>query len=195
MVGPASILNDLDQSNIVEELVKKMIDIGWEWSVELVQVLLESDAPYSRSALKRGGFQKISNLIQMQLDQPFPSLVEANEPEVCLGDEPLQWRQYQEADRTLWLDWLDQTYKETKDCPELNGIRSTQSSMDGYLAASRLPGNLEAESEPNGPRIAQQAQSRLGATGRDPQRIDGSEDSVSRGGPHWWGGFVKVDRK
>ncbi len=196
MVGPASILNDLDQSNIVVELVKKLVDIGWEWSVELVQVLLESDAPYSRSALKMGGFNKISNLIQMQLDQPFPFLVEANEPEFRLGDEPLQWRRYQEADRMLWLDWLDQTYRETRDCPELNGIRSTQSSMDGYLAASRLPGTLKAENEPMEPKIAQEAQAKPATKGMDQRgELEGAENSISRELPHWWGGFVEVDRK
>jgi ribosomal protein S18 acetylase RimI-like enzyme len=196
LVGPASKLSDMDQSNIAVELVKKLVDIGWEWSVELVQVLLEPDAPYSRFALKNGGFHKLANLIQMQLDQPFPLHAELGMSANRLGDGLIQWRQYQESDRAYWVEWLDQTYRYTRDCPELNGLRSTQSSLDGYFAASRLPRAFESQRDNVGLMAEQicdiEAASKVG---RSRKESAGAVVFDADSSPHWWGGFVTANGK
>jgi ribosomal protein S18 acetylase RimI-like enzyme len=171
LVGPASNLGALNRSDITAELVQKLVEIGWSWSVELVQILFESDAPFSRFAVQKAGFYKVANLIQMQVDLPISCLTDSPTSRFS-HRESMDWKRYDEKDRSLWIEWLDQTFSETKDCPELNGLRSTESSLEGYLAASRLP-------------------ARVGQT----SGVGPSQEPHDEPAPNWWGGFLNVDGK
>ncbi len=176
LVGPTSLLGVSDQSDLAVDLVRTLVEIGWSWSVELVQVLFESDSPFSRFVVQKAGFRKVAKLIQMQLDWPSSSHFGSDSlPSASLkkdATESMDWRRYNENDRSLWIDWLDETYRETKDCPELNGLRSTESSLEGYLAASYLPVGI-------------------GRTSRTGPRRESHDELV----PNWWGGFLNVGGK
>ncbi len=98
------------------------------WKMEMIQAVLEEQSPYSREALEEAGFRRLAWLIQMELD------IARYQSAVLDSSAPLNWRRYEDQERSKWIAWLDATYAETCDCPELNGMRSTDQALAGYLA-------------------------------------------------------------
>jgi ribosomal protein S18 acetylase RimI-like enzyme len=116
-----------------------LLRTAWEWKVELVQAILEIQAPYPRLALLESGMQKLTNLFQMCLEPVREAQLPKQEKlsgEAVAGGS---WTSFRSVDRTRWIAWLERTYQQSADCPELNGVRSAEATLEGYLATSRYP--------------------------------------------------------
>ncbi|MDZ4849807.1 MAG: GNAT family N-acetyltransferase [Pirellulaceae bacterium] len=127
-------------------VLRSLVRTSCDWKVELVQTVIELDSPYSVKALRLAGFRKLATLYQMSVEltnteilnnAAFPYLKNRSQ-ESSYSLQPFEWRQYNPSDFKLWIEWLDRTYEETADCPELNGVRATAESFAGYLASSGI---------------------------------------------------------
>jgi ribosomal protein S18 acetylase RimI-like enzyme len=143
LVGPAQFCSSLPSSLAAHPAavgcVAGLLQTAWEWKVELVQSILEIQAPYPRSALLESGMRKLTNLFQMCIEPVGEAhLPEEKElPAEAVAGE--SWTSFRSLDRTRWLAWLERTYQQSADCPELNGVRSAEATLEGYLATSKYP--------------------------------------------------------
>ena len=101
--------------------------------VVLAQALAAPGATLDRDLLAAGEFQKLVELAYLTVDcQHFPAAQPQSE---------LQFQSHanQQPDRLGRL--LERTYKDSLDCPELNGVRNVADVLTGYAAQ----GNFAAE--------------------------------------------------
>ncbi len=163
MAGPRIVAGSKWDDEASLATAQRLIEIGQHWSLEMVQVILEPGAPFSRSILEQAGMRKAADLVQMErtIHSEEPGSLESPS-EDYRQSSVLSWRAYLDSDREKWLSWLDRTYIETSDCPLLNGIRSTQATLEGYEATSKI-------NHPNG-------------------RV---ESAVETDRPAWMGAFVQ----
>lgn len=110
--------------------------------VRFAQCLLETDDADGRSALERGGFPYVTDLLLMTRP-PHPVAAHGSQPDASqpeLAVEP-----YRDDLREAFSRIVERTYEGTLDCPVLARIRSG----DDSLAAHRAAG----EFDPNGWRL------------------------------------------
>ncbi len=133
-----------DSSAAATEVLTLLIDRARFWGVELVQAVIDDDSPFPTDALDNAGLARLSTLHQMAIDLPArnaslpktsKSIARANDP-IWSAEFPFQWKRYSSVDEAVWIDWMDATYEQTADCPELNGLRTTAKTLEGYLASS-----------------------------------------------------------
>ena len=94
----------------------------------LVQALLESDAEDDAATLLAGGFQHAADLLYLVCPRDdFPS---------ARPDTSLQFQPYTPEQHERFARLVEATYRETLDCPQLNGVRDVDDVLAGYRAAS-----------------------------------------------------------
>ncbi len=139
------------------EVVKALCKTATQWRVELVQAVIDEDTAFPKEALKSAGFSRLALLDQMTLDLPNAAMESSKEfgsPENSIDSglmaglaenaKSIQWRKYESSDYAAWIDWMNSTYEGTSDCPELNGVRTTEETFAGYWASSGVkPGGLD----------------------------------------------------
>jgi ribosomal protein S18 acetylase RimI-like enzyme len=146
IVGPVASAEHGDFREPSVAVVRRMLDIGQEWQVELIQSIVELDSPVDRLVLSAGGMRKLADLLQMDVDLRSSATLAAVKNHSSASARNLIWRPYESSDREKWIAWLRRSYIDTLDCPELNGIRSPESTFEGYLAVamSSLSTNIHA---------------------------------------------------
>jgi ribosomal protein S18 acetylase RimI-like enzyme len=94
---------------------------------KLVQTLLSAQEIGLASSLERNGFRHITSLWYFRHDLGF---------EVDLLEEHrrLIYQDYTHCDRAVFQQTLLQTYFETQDCPEVNGVRHPNEVLEGHQA-------------------------------------------------------------
>ncbi len=107
-----------------QALMQEASDFLDQQEVVLAQVLLPQDSPYNTQVLAAGGFTKLADLVYLAVPSDrFPT----TQPDSSLklhpraGDDP-------EKLGALLL----QTYEDSLDCPQLNGVRSSDDVLEGY---------------------------------------------------------------
>ncbi len=126
------------------KVLSVLIDRALFWGVEMVQAVIDDDSPFATDALNKAGLTKLSTLHQMAIDLPVSNVLRAKASKasawgndrVSSAGVPLRWERYSSVDESVWIDWMDATYEQTADCPELNGLRTTAKTLEGYLASS-----------------------------------------------------------
>ncbi len=105
---------------------------GWlrRQGVKLTQVLLHPDDLHLGQSLLRNGFAHITHLryLRHDLDLPMSWLVQAPR---------LDFRSLAEVDRGQFQRVLMNSYQDSLDCPELNGVRGIEEVMAGHKAQGR----------------------------------------------------------
>jgi ribosomal protein S18 acetylase RimI-like enzyme len=94
---------------------------------KLGQTLLAPEESQLADSLKRHDFVHITNLCYMRHD--LRSL-----PGRSLGIPPLTYQTYKDCDRALFHQVLCRSYEQTRDCPEVNGVRTLQETIAGHQA-------------------------------------------------------------
>ena len=96
--------------------------------IRIAQCLLEEKDERLAEPLLRYGFRKVTSLTYMRHDlSRVPSGLSTT----------LQYQSYREADPGLFCATLEKTYEGTLDCPELNGIRTTEEIIAGHISQGR----------------------------------------------------------
>jgi mycothiol synthase len=138
LVGP-SLASDPGlgiHSEAAKAVLEALIRRARDWRVELVQAVIDDESPFPTDSLREAGLLKLSSLYQMAVD--LPSNVASSDPGLSGLLATLNWQQYSPADKKVWIDWMDATYEQTADCPELNGLRTTSKTLEGYLASAGM---------------------------------------------------------
>ncbi len=110
-----------------DELLNAAIQIATAANARLVQALLELDAADSAERFRKAGFQQVAELLYLvSLPEKFPK----SQPATDLEFEP-----WSAATKDRFEAAVERTYIDTRDCPQLNGIRPTSEVLVGYRSA------------------------------------------------------------
>jgi ribosomal protein S18 acetylase RimI-like enzyme len=103
--------------------------IAWlrQRGAKLGQTLLAHEESQLAASLKRHGFVHITDLWYMRHE--LRSL-----PARSPAAPTLTYQTYTDCDRTLFHLILGRTYEQTRDCPEVNGVRTLQEIIAGHQA-------------------------------------------------------------
>lgn len=110
-----------------DELVRQAC--GWlsHEGARLIHAVLTEDEAARAGALLRHGFQHLTRLILLRHDlRTWPA-----------PHTRLRYEAYDSCDRTLFQATLLRTYVGTRDCPELNHVRTPEEVLAGHQAAGR----------------------------------------------------------
>lgn len=130
-----------------EELFTALIS-NWRGShTRLVFANLALNQERFHPALERSGFRFLARLLYLlSTSQDFPS----SQPDL----PHLRFLPYGRRDPAQFAQTVEQTYVDTMDCPELNGLRDTEDVLAGYRAAGVYSPDLwffiEHNNEPAG---------------------------------------------
>lgn len=100
--------------------------------IRIAQALLESDETHQGEALQRAGFDRVGDLLYMiSLPQQirFVSPDEPLQPETNLEFVPYSTTNPERLEQVV-----EATYRETLDCPQLDGVRNIRDVLEGYRA-------------------------------------------------------------
>jgi ribosomal protein S18 acetylase RimI-like enzyme len=156
------LINHLSDDAAVRTL-KLLLAASRHWQVELVQsldhrscageattracgeVVASSKNVLLGKRLEASGMQWLTTLEHLQLQLGTSSLnlnldSDSDSTSIrCDLASPNSWTRFRWQDASRWSDWLDGTYIDSRDCPELNGIRSTSMTLQGYWALTGFP--------------------------------------------------------
>ena len=130
-------------------LAKELFDEAFHQGAEMVQAIssliassVSSDPatafvspdPDRDLVLQASGMNPIAKLVQMECFalETIPRLAVSD---TGLEYEKLDFIPHDAIPRSEWSKLVEKTYVETKDVPELNGLRNIDSTLDGYAAA------------------------------------------------------------
>lgn len=125
-----------DTWDAMGEVVAQLCEQAFCKGVELVQAILPIDRDGwvdtdLSMAYELGGLQRVATLNQMECEEAqlwcrdFPPASEVL---------PLRFEPFDAMPWSEWCELVEQTYRDTLDVPELNGIRSIANTLKGYAA-------------------------------------------------------------
>lgn len=108
------------------------------WDIEMVQVTIPSDSEFEAKALTLAGYRRLSTLNQIVLRFPLTRKI----PDTKIQAD--NWKRFEVDHWDLMYAWLDSTYEQTLDCPEMTTLRTTSSALDGYWRMAKGRSALRA---------------------------------------------------
>jgi ribosomal protein S18 acetylase RimI-like enzyme len=131
LVWPPRCVEDAQRHHNEDLLVCQGTDWMRRQGVKVAQALLASEESELSDSLLRNGFQHVTHLdfFRHDLDLPLRLLQRR---------EQLQYQSYEECDPALFRQTLTRTYIETRDCPELNGVRDVADVILGHQSQGRF---------------------------------------------------------
>ena len=126
-------------------MIGSAADFALAGDARLIQTLLPPDSDATAYRLRAAGFQNSAELyFLVSPASAFPAEKPASELEFeAVADEwPVasgQWPETTVSDRWGRLErMVEQTYVDTLDCPQLNGVRSIEEILEGYRAVGQF---------------------------------------------------------
>jgi mycothiol synthase len=111
-------------------LLRAAVEQAWRRGATLVQTLLETDASDDARRLQEAGFRHIADLLYLvSMQESFPE----SRPAV-----PVALRAFEEHERPALAELIERTYDGTRDCPQLNGVRTAEDVVAGYQAVGQF---------------------------------------------------------
>ena len=124
MSGPAS---EVIEDALLTEAARQLDAVG----VWIGQSLLEPNQSRDQAALVRNGFARLTELRFFERPLNDGSKWPKKSQRTSLSYEPYR----RSRNRIAFVNVLEETYRGTLDCPELNGIRDGQQSLKNHEAA------------------------------------------------------------
>jgi len=110
-----------------------------EWlrarDVRVAQALLSPEEAELADALPRNGFAHVTHLLFLRRDLSLP------QPRLR-SRARLKYQSYNPSEPSLFHQTLQNTYKDTLDCPELNGVRGVEEVIAGHRGQSHFDPDL-----------------------------------------------------
>jgi ribosomal protein S18 acetylase RimI-like enzyme len=95
--------------------------------VRIAECLVPDDSHDDQPVLETGGYKHLANLLYLvSMENDFPT----SAPQNSLTFEP-----YSPSNHLRLTQIVEQTYEQTHDCPQLNGVRAVEDTLTGYRAA------------------------------------------------------------
>jgi ribosomal protein S18 acetylase RimI-like enzyme len=114
-----------------EPVENSLLSYGQEWvrrqGAKLAQTLLAPHEHALAAPLERNGFAHVTNLWYMRCQLNHV-------PEAPADQHALTYEAYTQCSQQLFLETLLRTYEESRDCPELTGVRSPLEILEGHQA-------------------------------------------------------------
>ncbi|MBN2476751.1 MAG: GNAT family N-acetyltransferase [Pirellulales bacterium] len=115
-------------------IARQLLDAAADWlanhRVCVAQVHLPSERHADDGLLRAGGFDRLTDLLYLACaEDQFPS---------HLPTSPLQFEAYSVANHQRLARMVEATYEQTRDCPELDGVRETEDVLAGYRATGQF---------------------------------------------------------
>jgi ribosomal protein S18 acetylase RimI-like enzyme len=126
LVWPPRTSDVPDAVAIQDELIHRAVSWLRQRGAKLGQALLDPSETQLAAPLERNGFQNVTTLCYMRrtADQAF----------VGISHGRLTCQPYDSADRATFAQTLLRTYEGSRDCPEVNGVRTIDEILDGHAA-------------------------------------------------------------
>jgi mycothiol synthase len=125
---PPQVVASADASAMEDCLINEALARARARGSCFAQALMTAEEIAAAPALWRGGFTHITALLYLErpTNQPLPPATASR----------LTWTEFGQCDRALFASVLGQTYEGSLDCPELNGLRTNEQVVQGYMAAA-----------------------------------------------------------
>jgi mycothiol synthase len=124
-----------ETGGIVPADQQRLLAVGLERVAErglyYVQALVEPKAVGKRELLRAGGFRHLTQLIYLQRSASFPWFDPPDRREAT-------WVAYSDRRHETFAQMLLATYEDSRDCPELTGLRS----IDAVIASHKAAGEF-----------------------------------------------------
>jgi ribosomal protein S18 acetylase RimI-like enzyme len=135
------------------QIAKTLFQSAMEQGAEIVQAIspllpgessLASRSPFTpydlarETALEAAGMRPVAKLVQMErncyesLNAPSVEI-----PHPLKREGQLEYLAHDSISESRWHELIEQTYVDTLDVPELNGLRQTKSTLEGYASTLR----------------------------------------------------------
>src|SRR5262245_988980 len=113
-----------------DRLVSRAIEYLWAHGTSIVQAQLENQTGDDAQVLRAAGFEPFCELMYLASEEAeFPS----DPPAPRLRFEP-----YSRANHARMVRVVEETYRDTLDCPRLNGLRDVEDVLEGYKATGEF---------------------------------------------------------
>ena len=116
-----------DGTEIEDVLLRTALTWVKERGAKLAQTLLATSETALSAPIERNGFRHITRLWYLKHDLGFPA-------ELLEPARDLRTCDYTQCDKLLFHKTLLATYEGTRDCPEVNGVRSLDDIITGHQA-------------------------------------------------------------
>lgn len=128
LVWPPQTVQTASQKFIEDQLIAQVRAFLQHRRVKIAQALLPSLDVHLGRSLVRNGFSHLTSLAFLRHD-----LAEAGED----ASSAHRFVAFGSLDKTQFLATLVRTYEGTRDCPEINGIRTPEEILEGHLAQGK----------------------------------------------------------
>jgi ribosomal protein S18 acetylase RimI-like enzyme len=124
---PCVVLDDpLPRRSVADQLLARAIEYLRAHGSAIVQAQLENQAGEEAQALRAAGFEPFCELMYLSSEaSDFPTAPPA--PRV-------RFEHYSRANHARLVRLVEETYRDTLDCPRLNGLRDVEDVLEGYQA-------------------------------------------------------------
>ena len=125
-----------------KELFQAAFDSGAEMVQAISPLIASTPSNESESAfvvpdpnrdevLRKAGMQPVAKLVQMEC-LGIPTFARPSISSVVTGSRELAFVPHHELSSNEWSQLVESTYVDTRDVPELNGLRDIESTLEGY---------------------------------------------------------------
>jgi mycothiol synthase len=135
LVWPPQCLADKRRTLFEDALLRCAADWLRACNVKVAQALLSPEEAERAAALPRNGFAHVTHLLFLRHDLSL-----SPPPRKSRGR--LKYQAYNPTKPSLFHQTLQHTYKDTLDCPELNGVRGVEEVIAGHRSQSQFDPDL-----------------------------------------------------
>jgi RimJ/RimL family protein N-acetyltransferase len=114
---------DTTLANLLDAVTRWLAQQG----VRIAECLVPDDSDVDTPVLAAGGYQHLANLLYLvSMENAFPRTA---------PQSPLAYEPYRPSNHVRLAQIVANTYEQTRDCPQLNGVRPVDDTLTGYRAA------------------------------------------------------------
>jgi mycothiol synthase len=135
LVWPPQCVPDKRRTAFEDALLVCAADWLRSRNVQIAQALLSPEEAECAAALPRNGFAHVTQLLFLRRDLSLP-------PPRVKSRLRLKYRTYNPSKSAPFHQTLQNTYKDTLDCPELNGVRGVEEVIAGHRGQSHFDPDL-----------------------------------------------------
>jgi ribosomal protein S18 acetylase RimI-like enzyme len=114
---------------VVEDLLEAHSVAAARRGLALLQIIIEPGHPTTEAVAQRTGYQFLADLLYQECPVTIPA------PPDTTG---LEWLPYSSQTEELFLETIQRTYRNSRDCPLLIGRRQPRDVLEGHRGASHL---------------------------------------------------------
>lgn len=129
IVVPPQVVDDAGDPRLALRLMETAIEFFSERPVRVAQALLPAESGPDHALLQKAGFERVAQLLYLASQKLRGADV--------IPDAGLEFLPANSVGDNRLAQVIEQTYTDTRDCPQLNGVRDIHDVIAGYRATGR----------------------------------------------------------